>query len=114
MDEQTPKPAQPVTAMPQFDPKDVEENKLMAALSYLGLLVLIPLLAKKDSKFAQTHAKQGLILCIAEFIFGIIPFLGWLLELVLLVVALIALINAIQGKFWKIPGAYDLGMKLNL
>ena len=43
--------------IPMGDPKDVEENKLIAAVGYLGILFLIPLLAKKDSPFAQFHAK---------------------------------------------------------
>lgn len=37
----------------QFDPMDIARNKGMAVLSYLGLLFLIPLLASKDSPFAQ-------------------------------------------------------------
>ena len=41
---------------------DVEANKTVAALSYISILFLVPLLGKRDSKFAQFHAKQGLIL----------------------------------------------------
>lgn len=97
----------------RFDAKDVEENKVMACLSYLGILFLVPLLAKKDSKFAQTHAKQGMALFICEVILAIIPYLGWLLELAVVVIAIIGLINALQGKFWKIPGLYDISKKFN-
>ena len=49
----------------QFDKADVEQNKVMAILAYFGILVLIPILAAKDSKFARFHANQGLLLCIA-------------------------------------------------
>lgn len=98
----------------QFDAKDIAENKVMAALSYVGILVLVPLLAKKDSKFAQAHAKQGVITCIAAILIGWIPMIGWLLAVVILVIDLIALISALQGKFWKIPLAYDLSKKLNI
>ena len=105
----------------QFDPKDVEENKVMAVLSYLGLLCLIPLLAKKDSKFAQAHAKQGLALLLTEVIAGVVsavPVIGWfggpILALLLLVVAIVAIVNVLQGKFWEIPVLYDLSKKLNL
>ena len=48
----------------QFDKADVEQNKVMAILAYFGILVLIPILAAKDSKFARFHANQGLLLCI--------------------------------------------------
>ena len=33
----------------------------MAILAYFGILVLIPILAAKDSKFARFHANQGLL-----------------------------------------------------
>lgn len=55
----------------QFDKADVEQNKVMAILAYFGILVLIPILAAKDSKFARFHANQGLLLCIAMF--------GWII-----------------------------------
>ena len=32
-----------------------DNDKLMGVLAYLGILVLVPLLAAKDSKFAQYH-----------------------------------------------------------
>ncbi|MGB9694807.1 MAG: hypothetical protein ACPLZB_02315 [Caldisericaceae bacterium] len=99
-----------------FDPKDVEENKLIASLSYIGFLFIIPLLVKKDSKFCVENAKQGIALFIVEVVvglIGIIPFIGWIIStlgsVVLGIVSLIAFIYALMGKFWKIPGAYDLG-----
>ena len=50
-------PAQPETQVPSLtppeagspDPADVEKNKVLAMLSYLGILWLVPLLAAKDS-----------------------------------------------------------------
>ena len=39
---------------------DVQNNKVMAVLAYIGLLVLIPIFAAKDSKFARFHSGQGL------------------------------------------------------
>ena len=38
---------------------DVQNNKVMAVLSYIGILVLIPILAAKESPFARFHANQG-------------------------------------------------------
>lgn len=90
----------------KFDAKDVEENKGLAALSYIFILFLIPLLTKKDSKFCQAHAKQGLVMCIVDVVASflvVIPVIGWLLSLLVFVVSIIALINALQGKYWPIP-----------
>jgi len=100
-----------------FDSKDVQENKGVAALSYLFILFLVPLLTKRNSKFAQTHAKQGLILCIIEIIvsfFYWIPFLGWLLSLIIAVVAIYSIIQALSGKYWPIPliGTYAEKIKI--
>lgn len=97
--------------MPAFDKKDIEDNKLIAAVGYVGILCLIPLLAKKDSKFCQEHGKQGFVLFLAElgvWILGMVPFIGWFIigpigSLLLLIVALIAIVKTLQGHFWEIP-----------
>lgn len=107
--------------MPSFDKKDIDDNKIIACLSYVGILFLIPLLAKKDSKFCQEHAKQGLTFFIAGIILGVIsmvPLIGWLVGffgwIVMLVIGLVAIIKTLQGQFWEIPviGAYR--HKINL
>jgi hypothetical protein len=64
MDEQQP------NIPPSADQKDIQDNKAITYLSYIGLLFLVPMLAKKESKFAMFHAKQGLILTIGWFIGG--------------------------------------------
>ena len=43
---------------------DVRQNKAMAILAYIGLLVLIPIFAAPKSRFARFHANQGLVLLI--------------------------------------------------
>ena len=56
------------TLDPGVDPADFEKNKIFAILAYLGILVLIPILAAKDSPFAKYHANQGLVLLIGSFV----------------------------------------------
>ena len=111
-----------------FDQKDIEENKVIAAISYLSILVLIPLLVKKDSRFVKEHAKQGLVLFIAEIvlwlvdlIFAWIPVLGLIISILVRIafvaigiVSLIGLIYALMGKFWKIPVIYDWAQNLKV
>jgi uncharacterized membrane protein len=97
--------------------KDIEENKVMAALSYAWILCLVPLLGKKDSKYAQFHAKQGLILFIIELAASLLlwfPFFGQLLMLALVVVSVIGIIKALNGEWWKIPYIYDWSKKINI
>ncbi|MBI5654919.1 DUF4870 domain-containing protein [Candidatus Uhrbacteria bacterium] len=108
------------TVKPSFDKKDIEDNKLVAALAYI--VFFIPLLAAKDSKFAKEHAKQGLVLLIASVIIWIagmvIPVIGWFIigplgSIAVLVIALIAIIKTLQGEFWEIPviGQYRSNFK---
>ena len=86
-----------------FDEKDIADNKVYAILSYIWILFLVPLLAAKESKFARFHANQGLVLFIASIICGIIPIVGWILGIVVLVLEIIGIVNAAQGKAKEVP-----------
>ncbi|MDR1394454.1 MAG: hypothetical protein LBJ62_10955 [Bifidobacteriaceae bacterium] len=118
----------------QPDPAaDIQQNKVMAVLAYIGLLVLIPLIAAKDSKFARYHANQGLVLLVAEIAYGVIygivigiasagavaaasagsaaglagagivSLLLGLIGIVFLVFAIIGIVNAAKGEFKPLP-----------
>lgn len=104
-----------------FEKKDIDENKGVAALSYIGILCLVPLLAKKDSKYCQANAKQGLALFLLEIVIwflNIIPFLGQLLWFVLgvtcLVVSIIAIVKTLQGEYWEIPYIHEYSQRIKL
>ena len=100
-----------------FDANDVEENKYEAALSYLGILFVVPMFLKKESPFAQFHAKQGLVVTIAwmvgSFVFWF-PLFGWALAVALLVVNIMALFRTLSGEAWEIPYVKDAVKKLNI
>ena len=50
-----------------FDEQEVKKNKGMGVLSYLGLLVFIPLIAgDKSSEYVRFHSNQGLVLFIVN------------------------------------------------
>ena len=85
----------------QFDPADINDNKIMAVLAYLGWLVLIPLIASK-SRFAKFHANQGLVLFIAGFL-AIIPLVGWIISILAFIFAILGIINAVNGKAKQLP-----------
>jgi len=96
---------------------DIESNKVVAALAYVWILCLVPLFLKRDSKYCQFHAKQGLILFIIEIVGWLvfwIPFIGWLLFIIVLILAVLGLVNALQGNYWKLPIIGDLAEKINL
>jgi len=101
-------------------PQD-EGNRILAAISYLGVLCFIPLFLKKSNQYVQYHAKQGLVLFIAEIIISfinIIPILGQLVWFVAIVVFFIVSINGIikawRGVYWEVPVLSKYAKKINL
>ena len=106
---------------------DAQDNKIMGVLAYLGILVLVPIFAAKESPFARYHANQGLVLAIAEIIFaivysiitailtaamigigafGILAVISTLLGLLWIlfaVLAIIGIVNAAGGKYKPLP-----------
>ncbi|HSX25063.1 MAG TPA: hypothetical protein VLG69_03805 [Candidatus Andersenbacteria bacterium] len=91
-----------------------KSDNVMAALSYIWILSIIFLLVKKDNKFIQFHAKQGVVIFAGSFIFGFIPIIGWLLNIVLLVLAIMGIIGAWQGKWTKLPGVSSIAEQIKL
>jgi uncharacterized membrane protein len=106
------------------------DRTLMVVLSYLWILVLIPLLTKKDDPEVQWHAKNGLGITIAEI-------LAWLIAIVIgyfaptvigclatsincivgvgfFVIRVIAVIKGINGQRFTIPVLSDLGKNINI
>ncbi len=95
---------------------DIEQNRLVSVLSYISILVLVPLLGMKESPFAQYHAKVGLNLfiwhivvqVISKIVIGVvgwIPVIGWIISLAFDIVYLalwainiFGIVSAAQGK----------------
>ena len=103
----------------QKESQEVLEGKAYAILAYLWILCLVPLILKKDNKFALFHARQGLVLFIGELVMGlvgIIPVLGWLVAffgtILFGVMSLVGIVQVLQGNFWKMPVAGDIAEKV--
>ena len=101
--------------------KSLDEDRLVAAIGYLGILCLVPLILKRDSRFAQHHGKQGLVLLIVWMVLwvgNVIPVLGqiiWMLgTLILLILMILGIVNALNGKMWEMPFLGQYAKKINL
>ncbi|MGN0497981.1 MAG: zinc-ribbon domain-containing protein [Acutalibacteraceae bacterium] len=46
------------------DASDVQENKFLALISYLGYFFFIPMIVKPYSRYLRFHGNQGLTLCL--------------------------------------------------
>ena len=102
------------------DPQDIASNKGMAAISYIGALVLIPLFFRSESPYARFHINQGLCLLFAEMAFNIlnrlvkavmpgtalshlVAFVCLLAGIVFFVFSLMGLIRAARGEYKGLP-----------
>lgn len=52
-----------------FNMEEVQQNRIMGVLAYLGILVFVPIFAgNKQSQYVKFHSNQGLVLFIASII----------------------------------------------
>lgn len=98
---------------------DDRSEALMAAISYIPPLFIIPLLARKESDFAQFHAKQAMAMFIILMVYVIIWWVVlsnfvikgggplWMMnfaaKLGFVIIFCIGFVTAFQGKKTKIP-----------
>ena len=93
--------------------------RLMALMSYLGVLVFVPLAMNRDDEYVYFHARQGLVI----WVFGIIaifmlyiPGMGKLvfsfLAMMVMIFSLLGLVSVLLHKAWKLPIVYSLSTKL--
>ncbi len=98
----------------QYEAYDIEKNKIMAALSYVFILFLVPILACPQSKFAKFHANQGIVLFCVDLaialvgaICSFIPVVNWIVGTVLglagLALMVLGIYNAVTGKAKELP-----------
>ncbi len=98
----------------------LEEN-IAGLLSYvLGWITgLVFFLIEKENKFVRFHAMQSIIvfgsLTIVSLVLSFIPFIGWIINLLLSILALVLwillMIKAYQGQKYKLPWAGNLAEK---
>jgi uncharacterized membrane protein len=104
----------------------------MSILAYIGILVFIPLLTSRENKYVMYHTEQGLALFISWIVIWILfrfvdPILSNLIDiyfcggsliyslvrLFLLVLLILGIINAAQGKIKELPGIGTFGKSFN-
>ena len=91
------------------------DKNIMAIFAYLSILIIIPFLTDaKDNPFVKYHIKQGLVLLIFEVIGWFanvvlvwIPVIGWLVMwlwwLASLILAIIGIMNVLNGHEKELP-----------
>ncbi len=97
------------------------DQNVAGLLCYLAWWVtgIIFLILEKDNKFVRFHALQSIFvfapITIAAWIFGVIPFIGWIISWLLWILGIILwivlMVKAYQGQEYKVPIAGDIAAK---
>lgn len=87
---------------PKVTPKGTSKNTGMAVIAYI--IFFVPLLTDaKNDPFVKYHVKQGLVLFLAAVICNFVPIIGQIVSLALLVLMVIGIMNAVNGKEEPLP-----------
>ncbi|MEW6274577.1 MAG: DUF4870 domain-containing protein [Bacillota bacterium] len=98
----------------------LDENIAGFLCYLLGFITgIVFLVLEKESSFVKFHALQSTIafggLFIVSLVLGFIPFLGWLIDLLIslfsLVLWIICMVKAYQGEMFKLPVAGEIAAK---
>lgn len=103
-----------------YDREDINKNRAMAILAYIGPLVFIPMFAAKNSKFARFHVNQGFLLFLVwasmsvlstffnliylpRILDVLIQLTIWLVSIPATIINVIGIVNAARGKAKELP-----------
>ena len=121
-------PVQPNYQSAMSPDADVQINKSIAWLSYLGILFLIPMFVKKESPYCKFHVTQGanlfvfelaylitteiikaiiFAICVSNWslfgVYSVFSTIFGLLYIFFVVIAIIGIVNAATGKKNELP-----------
>jgi uncharacterized membrane protein len=118
------------TRVLNIPPEEIEAGKTMAFISYLSVIVglplfIIPLVVEdmKKNKFTMYHTEQAIVLYIVSLIGWVAGTIGsivcvgavlYLLVLLAWIFGIIGIINSFGGKVTPIPLFGQFGEKFNL
>lgn len=104
-----------------MDGKDNRNDKLVAAMAYLGILVVVAFFMERKTQFVRYHLGQGATLFAVEILYGIlyqllavtVLMVSWRLYLIVRIVgyaafvfpvlSVIGIINVVNGQEKELP-----------
>ena len=99
-----------------FQPQDIEQNRIIAALSYF--LFALPIVFSPHSAFARFHANQSLVLWITtflgQFVLRALPVIGdaavTFYTIVMMILFVLGVLHAVKGEAKRLLfiGSIDL------
>lgn len=96
-------------------------HTILAAIAYIGPLVIASYLMGKDNEFVKFHTKQGFVVFGIEvlvWILGSMMYGFWmimsLINLATLILSIIGIVNAVQGQKKELPIIGSLAKNINI
>lgn len=107
--------------MDERDNRDSRNEKLLAAMAYLGILVVVPFFMERKTQFVRYHLGQGVTLFAAEILYGImyqflaamVLMVSWRLFIIVRILGyavfvfpvfmVIGIINVVNGQEKELP-----------
>lgn len=88
-----------------------KKSRAWASLSYLGILIVFPLISKQNDSFVLYHSRQGIVLIFVEVILGIVSriietgfhFFSFVIISITLIYTIIGILNAVRGREISLP-----------
>ncbi|HIJ21605.1 MAG: hypothetical protein HON68_09790 [Gammaproteobacteria bacterium] len=93
-------------------------SKILAMMSYLGILVFVPLIMNRDDQYVYFHARQGLVIWIMGilaiftlYLPGIGKFFFSSMATLVLLFSLAGIVSVLFYKAWRLPLIYTLSTR---
>ena len=99
----SPQQALPAPGTTDSEKSDIEQNKDIAAFSYLWVMSVVVYFLKRKSPFVRFHAKQAMVLFALSIIVLFVPYVNRLLELMLMGLMAYGFVSAAQGLKRDVP-----------
>lgn len=93
------------------------EGSVMAALSYVGIFFLVPMLFAKKTPFIRFHLRQGITIFVCGVVVSLVmwlPVIGWLLGVALFILAVTGILQALAGEARPLPLVGKYAAKIRL
>jgi len=110
------------------------EDKIFAALSYISILFIVPLILRHDQEEVYFHARQGMVLFGTEVIvwfllfilesffvallpsteLGIVSILGALAWVLFVALSILGVYAVFRGKIWEMPVLGRIARKIEV
>ncbi|MBT7306717.1 MAG: hypothetical protein HN842_00780 [Gammaproteobacteria bacterium] len=93
-------------------------SKVLALMSYLGILVFVPLIMNRDDQYVYFHARQGLVIWIMGilaiftlYLPGVGKFLFSSFATMVLLFSFAGIVSVLFYKAWRLPLIYTLSTR---